>query len=291
MRIASVSDLHTDFPANQQAVVALATEIHRRSADAVIIAGDISHKDDRIRRVMLGLKEVAPAVAYVPGNHDLWFDVPSARTRPELDTWKRYRSELRAIAEQAGVHYLPADPLVLGNVAIVGCCGWYDYSFVKPWLRRSVDDATLASKQYGGVMWTDARLIAFRDAAGALMSDADVARRMEADLRAHLTTVEAREDIEHVIVVTHHQPFDEVVHRTGTLPWEFFTAYMGSRGLGDVIRSGRKVHAAIYGHSHLIGEHLIDGLRVYGTALGYPRERHGVSEDELKKTRIGWIEL
>jgi hypothetical protein len=82
-----------------------------------------------------------------------------------------------------------------------------------------------------------------------------------------------------------------VVHRTGTLPWEFFTAFMGSVGLGEVIKRGRKVRAAIYGHSHVVGDIQIDGLRVFGTALGYPRERRGVSEEEMIATRVGWIEL
>jgi predicted phosphodiesterase len=289
VRIASVSDLHTDFPENRDAVVKLAMEIHGHGADVVIVAGDVSHHDDRIRRALAAFKEVASVVAYVPGNHDLWYDVPSAATRSDLNTWNRYRSELRAIAEECGAHYLPAGPLVIDGVALVGSCGWYDYSLAPQWLLEHVTEEAIASKQYGRIQWSDARLIAFRGPDGSLMRDADVAKTMERELEQQLAEVESRTDVKDVVAITHHQPFREVVHRTGTLPWEFFTAFMGSVGLGEVIKKSSKVRAAVYGHSHVVGDQQLGDLRVLGTALGYPRERKGLSEAEMLATRIGWL--
>jgi predicted phosphohydrolase len=287
--IASVSDIHTDYPENRDAVVKLASEIHKSGADVVIIAGDVSHKNERISRALRAFREVAPCVGYVPGNHDLWFDVPGVPLRPDLDTWHRYHVELRSIAESAGAHYLPASPLVVDGVAIVGSCGWYDYSLAPEWLRATVAEETLAAKQFGGVMWKDALCIAFRDGQGELMRDADVARRMESELKAQLDLVADREDVKEVVVATHHQPFYEVVQRTGTLPWEYFNAFMGSTGLGEVIKGAPKVKTAVYGHTHFVGEHAVGSIRVYGTPLGYPRERRGLSEEDIVRTRIGWI--
>lgn len=291
MRIATVSDLHTDYAENRQLVVALATEIHRLGADIAIIAGDVSHKNDRIRRVLTAFREVARTVAYVPGNHDVWFDVPNAPARADLNTWVRYRDELREVADEAGAHYLPAAPLVQDGVAIVGSCGWYDYSFVLPSLRGAVNERVLSTKQMDGIMWADARLTAFRDEHGALMPDADVARRMEADIGAQLDDVAQRADVKDVVAVTHHQAFEAAVRRTGTLPWEFFNAFMGSTSMGERIRACPKVRAAVYGHTHFCGDRMIDGIRVYGTPLGYPRERRGLSEEQIVASRIGWIEL
>lgn len=291
MLIASISDIHTDFPENREVLVKLAAEIHRREPDVLIVAGDVSHRNDRIARALKALCVVAPQVAYIPGNHDLWFDVPSARSRPELNTWVRYREELRDLVEGIGVHYLPAGPLLHGNVAVVGTCGWYDYSMTPDAIRTSIGEEALAAKQFGGVMWSDARFIAFRDSAGGLMEDRAVARAMEVELEAHLGQVDANPEVEHAVVVTHHQPFDEVVTHTGTLPWEFFNAFMGSRGLGRVIKGARKARVAIYGHTHLVGETVIDQLRVFGTPLGYPRERKGLSLEDVLETRIGWVEL
>lgn len=291
MRIASVSDLHTDYAENRDAVVKLAIAIHEHEADVVIVAGDVSHKNDRISRLLAAMKEAAPIVAFVPGNHDLWFDVPFAPARRELNTWDRYRRELFELSSAAGAHYLPAAPLFLGDTAIVGSCGWYDYSMMTPSIRENIDDEVLASKQYGGIMWSDARFVAFRDEGGELMDDTSVARQMERELLAQIAAAEVHPGVENIIVVTHHQPFYEVVKHTGQMPWEFFNAFMGSTGLGEVIKSSDKVRCAIYGHTHMVGDFDVDGLRVYGTPLGYPRERKGIEIGDVPKTRIGWIEI
>ena len=291
MRIASISDIHTDFAENREVLVKLAAEIHRLEADVVIVAGDVSHKNDRIERALVALSYVAKRVAYIPGNHDLWFDVPHAPSRRELNTWDRYRSELRELVERIGAHYLPASPLVIDRVAIAGTCGWYDYSLAPEPIRASIGEEALAAKMFGGVMWSDARFIAFRGRDGELMPDAEAARTMEHELAAQLDAIDGDPAIDHCIAVTHHLPFDDVVTHTGTLPWEFFNAFMGSSELGRIIQRAKKVRNVIYGHTHLVGETWIDQLRVFGTPLGYPRERKGLSLEEVLATRIGWIEL
>jgi 3',5'-cyclic AMP phosphodiesterase CpdA len=291
LRVATLSDLHTDFEANREVLVRLAVAIHAAGADAVVVAGDISHREDRIARTLEALRVAAPVVAYIPGNHDLWFDVPDAPRHPELDTWRRYHVDLKAVAEGVGAHYLPAGPLRLGKAAVAGTCGWYDYSLMLPAIRAQVPDEALAAKHLGGVMWSDVRFVSFRDATGALMDDAAVARRMEAELAAHLAALDADPEVEAVLAVTHHLPFDAVVQRSGTLPWEFFNAFMGSRGLGEVIRGARKVRAAVYGHTHVVGRFEVEGLLAYGTPLGYPRERVGLDVDAVVASRIGWVTL
>lgn len=291
VRIASVSDLHTDYAENREAVVALAAEIYRRGADVVIVDGDISHRDDRILRGLLAFREVCDVVAYVPGNHDVWYPVANAAEQPELDTWVRYREELAAIASEAGAFYIPSAPLRLGPVAIAGTCGWYDYSLMRPDLRATIGEERIAAKRWGPYMWRDAVLCAFRRADGTVMSDAEVAERMQADLQAQLASLDADASVTDVVVATHHQPFNEVVTRKGELPWDYFNAFMGSAGLGEVIRAASKVRAAIYGHTHVVGHHVVGGIPVYGTPLGYPSERGAAGEADLVRTRIGWLEL
>jgi len=46
--------------------VKLASEIHGKGADVVIIAGDVSHKNDRITRALLAFREAAPTVQLRP---------------------------------------------------------------------------------------------------------------------------------------------------------------------------------------------------------------------------------
>lgn len=268
----------------------LAAEIHTRGAELVIIAGDISHRDDRIDRAVRAFREVAPQVAYIPGNHDLWsVPAPGERTRP--DAWVRYRRDLRGLVESAGGHYLPAEPLRLGTTSVVGSTGWYDYSFAPEWILEVQPELRFEDRRFGPVVWSDRRYVNFLAPDGQTMSDPEVARVMEAELAAALAEVQSDDAVDQVVVVTHVQPFAEVVHRTGSLPWEYFTAFMGSRRLGEIILGASKVKAAIHGHSHVLRSELIAGRRVYGTALGYPRERRGLSLEEVVRTRIGWLEV
>lgn len=291
MRIASVSDLHVDFAENRDALVRLATAIHRIGVDLVIVAGDVSHVDDHIARALRAFRVAAPCVAYLPGNHDLWFVRRDAGTDPEVDSWRRYRKDLRALVEAEDCHYLPAGPLELGRIAVVGSTGWYDHSLLRPELRSSVDPVALESKQLGGAVWSDARFAVFRGLDGAPMSDEAVARRMESELAAQIEDVDANPDIEHVVVATHVLAFREALGPPKGLPWDFFDAFMGSTRLGDVVRSSKKVRAAIYGHTHRPGAFVIDGIQVHGTPLGYPRERRGIAPDTIPDRAIGWIEL
>ncbi|MEM7678428.1 MAG: hypothetical protein AAF449_20750, partial [Myxococcota bacterium] len=157
--------------------------------------------------------------------------------------------------------------------------------------RAQVDDAALALKTLDGLMWSDARFIAFRDEEGHLMPDPAVARQMEARFAEQLTKMDDDDEVKSVVAITHHQPFYEVVSRSGQMPWEYFCAFMGSEGLGKVIQACRKAKYAVYGHSHIPGRHDIDGLVAYGTPLGYPRERRGLTDAQLAETRVGWIDL
>ena len=269
----------------------MAAEIHRRRADLVIIAGDVSHRDDRIERAVRAFLEVAARVAYLPGNHDLWSIGGPEAVQGPVDTWIRYRQDLRALVEGVGGHYLPAAPLRLGGLAVVGSTGWYDYSFAPSWIADAHPELRFEDRRFGPVTWSDRRYVSFLRADGSEMSDPEVARIMEDELSRALLEMEADSSVEEVLVVTHVQPFDEVVHHTGRLPWEYFTAFMGSRRLGEIILSAPKVRTAIHGHSHVLRDEVIGGRRVYGTALGYPRERRGMPLEEVLRSRIGWVEV
>jgi len=286
VRIATLSDLHTDYAENRDAIVKLAVAIHAREADCVVVAGDISHHPDRIARTLEAMKVAAPTVAFVPGNHDLWSDLEDG-----ADTWRRYHTELAEVAAKVGAHYLPTEPLVLDGVGIAGSCGWYDYGFLLPEIAAQLPEGAIAAKRYAGATWTDARFVRFLDEAGAVMDDPSVARAMEAELAAQLAALDAREDVERVVAVTHHLAFSQAVLRTGSLPWEFFNAFMGSPRMGEVILGAKKVGHHVYGHTHRGGRFEIEGRVVYGTPLGYPRERAGLDPEALPDTRIGWIEL
>lgn len=293
MRIASVSDIHLDYRANREIFLKMTAVIGARQPDVVVVAGDVSHRDELIAGCIEILQRVTRNVAYLPGNHDLWIDRPGEDLRddPSTNTWERHDRTLEALVRSVGGHYLPAKPLVVNDVAIVGSCGWYDYSFFRSEFRDRVPESALVDQALGGVQWSDRTRIAFRRPDGELMSNPEVARRMEDVLDEQLGEVERDPKVDRVVCATHHQQYEQTVRRAGTLPWEFFNAFMGSRGLGEVIDKHSKVGHVIYGHTHTPGDYRIGPRRVFGTPLAYAREREGLPEDEILRTRIGWIDL
>ncbi|MBT8451296.1 MAG: metallophosphoesterase [Deltaproteobacteria bacterium] len=293
MRIASVSDIHLDYKVNRDLFVKMVAEIAARRPDAVLVVGDVCHIDALIAVSIRMLAREVEHVAYVPGNHDLWVDRPWGELLgdPEFDTWKRHDELLKTMVESEGGHYLPSQPLCLGDVAIAGSCGWYDYSFLRPELRDQIPESSLDDQIIDGMQWGDRTRTVFRDAAGSLMSSPEVARRMENVLDAQLASLERDPTVERVVCATHHQQYERTVRRTGTLPWEFFNAFMGSSRMGELIDKHPKVEHVIYGHTHSLGDYRIGKCRVFGTPLGYPHERNGLPEEDILRTRIGWIEI
>jgi predicted phosphodiesterase len=293
MLIASVSDIHLDYKANRELFQKMAAEMDVRKPNAVVVAGDVSHIDELIASCIRLLRKVTDRVAYLPGNHDLWVDRPGedVQTDPSFNTWERHHRVLRQLVESAGGHYLPAEPLRLGEVAIAGSCGWYDHSFFQSEFRTQVSESALREQSINGMQWGDRTRTAFRGPNGRLMSSPEVARQMEDTLDEQLGQLECDPTVRTIVCATHHQAYEQTVRRAGKLPWEFFNAFMGSSRMGDVIDKHAKVDHVIYGHTHTLGDRVIGKRRVFGTPLGYPRERKGVSEQEVLRTRIGWIEL
>mgnify|MGYP001828911972 FL=1 len=293
MRIASVSDIHLEYRANRDLFIKMVREIGARGADGVLVVGDVSHIDELIALSIRLLAREADCVAYVPGNHDVWVDRPGEDLRddPGFNTWTRHDEHLKAMVEAEGGHYLPAAPLRLGGVAIAGSCGWYDHSFLLPEIRGQISENILAEQSIEGMQWGDRTRTAFRDIDGRLMTNPEVARRMEDRLDAQLESLEGDPAVDRVVCATHHLQYERAVRRSGTLPWELFNAFMGSARMGEMIDKYAKVGHVIYGHTHTAGDFRVGPRRVFGTPLGYPRERKGVSDEEALRTRIGWIEL
>lgn len=291
VRIASVSDLHVDHRENREALVPIASAIHEGQADLVIVAGDVSHLDEHIAMTLRAFRVAAPEVAYLPGNHDLWFARKDAADDPEADSWRRYREDLRRLVEGEGGHYLPAGPFRSGGVAVVGETGWYDHTLLRPDIRERLDPEALVHGKVAGMQWMDERFAVFRDADGKRMAPDVVAREMEASLAAQLEPLEDDSGVEHVVVATHVLAFPEALGAPRGFPWDAFDAFMGSRGLGTVIKKSKKVRAHIYGHTHRPGRFRVDSIEAYGTPLGYPRERKGVDPQVLPERAIGWLTL
>jgi calcineurin-like phosphoesterase family protein len=260
VRLAFTSDLHMD---HHPEVIDLIAARVAGAVDVLIVAGDVTPTIERLRAALTHLREFVPRVVYVPGNHDLWC------RQGTPDSRERYLEALPDACAGAGADYLPAGPIVLDGVTLVGQTGWYDYSLRDPTL-----DVPLAAYErgvLGPLAWSDKQYVVWPG-----VDDGALTELMSTRLRENLA--EAPRD-RPVWVVTHMLPFAELVARR-PLPWGFVNGFLGSAALGDVIvaaaEAGVPVARAISGHTHFRRETMVAaGGRTFlaeTSPIGYPRE-------------------
>lgn len=165
-----MSDLHLEM--HRDGGDGLIDELDEGSADAVVLAGDISSAED-MPRVFSRFVEKYPAVVYVPGNHELYFGDAAQAT-----------SLLRQAARAAGVTMLePGQTAAVGGRRFVGGTMWFPELPGEAPLRDFLNDFRLIR---GFAPWVHQQNAAF----AAYMDEALV----ESD-----------------VVVTHHLPSDRSV--------------------------------------------------------------------------------
>ncbi|MEW5852715.1 MAG: metallophosphoesterase [Myxococcota bacterium] len=286
MKLAAVSDLH--YPESKANLEELAATAREAGAEALILVGDAVSQfhPPLLTEVLQTLRKAAPVCVFVPGNHELW--------SREASTAGIYERRLPALCEAQGWHYLDAGPVYVGEVAIVGNVGWYDYSltdretfpdaqvaFGEQILRaarrrpaatipiHAVTDEMLATKAMvvlppkdgpfadrgpALLRWNDRRFVRLGVSDRAFTEDC--VRR----LREHLREAENR--AERIVAAVHTAPFGQALSPP-VHPVEALTrAYQGAQTLGDVIMDSRKVVLAVHGHRHRPGVHQVEHLPV-----------------------------
>ena len=115
MKIDYISDIHIDTW--QDDLSWLST----RNSTKLIIAGDIA---DSIKDVEYGLRKISPLyekIYYIDGNHEY------ENCRFAYEDQKQNLRELCDYLDN--VHFLPDNPVIIDNIGIVGCCGWWTFDF------------------------------------------------------------------------------------------------------------------------------------------------------------------
>jgi hypothetical protein len=261
MRILVTADLHYDIlrsrvPAREAAARACAL-----GGDAIVLAGDTAGAELAPLRECLGLFAGFPGRRFmVVGNHCLW-------CRPAEDSLQRYHQTLPRVAAEHGFELLDHAPAVLGDVALVGSVGWYDYSFrdkslgipmafyrakIAPGAAAclGVHDDLLAT--YRGELTAAQMSLAARWMDGVHvrlgLSDEEFLDTLTRKLARHLAHAAPRAS--QIAAFLHHVPFAELVPRGRPARFAFAAAYMGARRLGDVLQRCGKVTHVYCGHSH-----------------------------------------
>ena len=261
MRLAFTSDLHVDH--HGEVVDLVGAAARAGGVDVLIVAGDLAARLPRLEAALARLARQVPRLAFVPGNHDLWV------REGEPDSRARYEEEIPALCARHGIACLPAGPVDIGGVTLLGQTGWYDYSLADPALGVSRD--AYRRGRLGKLFWSDKQLVRWPgkddEALTAWMAER-LARDLAAAPRGRPT-----------VVVTHMLPFDALAI-CRPLPWGFVRGFLGALALGrvieDAVAGGLPVTQVVAGHTHVAcrTEVPLAGRTVAAetSPIGYPRE-------------------
>lgn len=238
MRVFALSDIHIDYEANAQWIAALSAHDYRD--DVLILAGDVSDSQQKLRGCFQSLARRFKQVLYVPGNHDVW-----VRAEPNLDSLEKF-AQLRLMAGESGVSM---DPYHHGSLSIVPLFSWYDFSF-------GVPSPQLLER------WMDFRACRWPDA----MNSGDVARHFYDMNRPQL-------DVSNDTVISFSHFLPRIDLMPDYIPHDKRMLYpiLGADRIDKQIRQlGSRLH--VYGHSHVNRRVVIDGVKYVNNAFGYPHE-------------------
>ncbi|NWF96081.1 MAG: metallophosphoesterase [Candidatus Thorarchaeota archaeon] len=264
MRLAAVSDIHVRPDGSDAGLLReLKTRIEELGPDALVVAGDISSHLTVLRETLSALAMGIPCL-YVAGNHDIWFEKET--NQGSLEKYSRLIGEA---CRQTGWTHLPDGSYVMGDVAFIGSIGWSDYSFRREELGIPLRNYEM--KEYRGSTWFDLFQVDWD------FTDVEATNLFNRKIAYDLSTLPRH--VKHVVYVSHHLPFRELTLYKDRLPWDFFSAYMGARSTGELLRQDKRVILTISGHSHIRNVVRLNGITAVSVPVGYGRpEEAGLAE-------------
>ncbi|MCD6304005.1 MAG: metallophosphoesterase [Planctomycetes bacterium] len=289
MRILVTADLHYDIARCQAPARRLAERICAMGGDALVLVGDCaSARLEPLGRCLELFEGFGGLKLMVAGNHCLW-------CRPGENSLDRWRYVLPAVAEEYGFRLLDHGPVVLGDTALVGSVGWYDYSFRDESL--GIPEAFYRAKLSPGAA---ARLGGYEDLLAAHrdeltdehmnitarwmdgwrvrlgISDEQFVRLLARRLAGHLREVSRR--ARRVVAFVHHLPFRQLVPSGRPAGFAFAAAYMGAAALGEALLGCEKLTHVYCGHSHWPAEVRLGRLAAVNVGSTYTNKRLEILE-------------
>ena len=292
MKIAFISDLHVDISLeNRKLIDHLIERLHSIEPDAFIIAGDITAKTQLLEKTLHKFSEISCKKFFVPGNHDIWIDSPSS-VQEGIHSGIKYYKLLPQVCERNGFTFLGIEPQQIDGIGFAGTIGWYDYTMRNKKYDNSFSMETYSKKQYKEkYTWNDLHFAHWMDSEhNRRKPDEEVAQEMEVSLKQQIQFLNEK-GVKSIVVVTHHVPFPEMISYQNLLPWDFFSAFMGSEGLGRIILEESAVTHVICGHSHIINHFTIGKIKAMKSPVGYPREWRVKDLHALIEERLGYFEI
>jgi predicted phosphodiesterase len=247
MRIGVTSDIHTDIsPANRRIVRHLADEARRAELDAFVICGDISPDIMALSKTLSAFHNIGQRCKKLFVAGN--HDIWLIGLNEEVTSHDKY-SAITSVCRECGFHHLGDSPLILGQVGFCGTIGWYDYSYRRDEYR--ISEKSYMRKTLRGSVWNDVNYARWN------ASDPEIAYQ-----------------------------FEECVVYRDELPWDFFSAFMGSVGLGEICLNEPLVTHALFGHTHFEFFETIRGIWAVCSPVGYltdpPRDLREYARSRLR---------
>lgn len=257
MRLLAISDLHLAHQRNRQALL----EIPPHLEDDLIVAGDIGESEEQLHFALETLGQRFRRLLWVPGNHDLW-------TVGKDPLKLRGEAKYRRLVEICRQHRVstPEDPYlrwpddgVSQDHLLAPLFVLYDYSFRPDSI--SFEEA---------LPWAAAQGIVCSDE--YLLHPQPYTSRQEW-CAARVAYSEERLDeaagLGLPMVLINHFPLRRDHLRLRRIPR--FSLWCGTRQTEDWHQRFGAT-AVVYGHLHVKGTILQDGVRFEEVSLGYPRD-------------------
>lgn len=251
MRLLAISDLHLSDKENWRAL----TRLSAFPQDWLIVAGDVAEKIRDFRQALALLSQRFAKIFWTPGNHDLWTIPSDSESKRGVAKYL----QMVEICREFGVH-TPEDPFVQwpGSdppLFIAPTFTLYDYSF-RP--DDVPETEALAWAEASGVVATDEFL---------LHPDPYPSRQAWCEVRCRYTEerlVETAVAPNQIILINHFPLRYDLVHL-----WRIprFSLWCGTR-LTEDWHTRFPIKTVVYGHLHIRGTHMRDGVRFQEVSLG-----------------------
>ncbi|SDC34140.1 metallophosphoesterase [Geotoga petraea] len=261
MKISILSDIHVDkqFVESDPIEDALIKVLNEEKPDYLIIAGDIADDYRKSLEILYFLeKNTKTKILFVPGNHDLWSKENGIENTNEIYLkMKEFKGNLSN------------GPVIIGNWAIVGDVGWYDYSFAHE--KYSLEQ--LSAGNDFNRHWQDKKYVNWQK------DDISVTNEFKEKLNQQIDDLKDK----NIILVTHVVTHEKFTVKNRDM-WEYFNAYLGTKNYDDLYKK-ENVKYVIMGHVHYRKKIKEDGTIFICNCLNY-RNQWFYSKDaytEIKK--------
>ena len=255
-RVLGISDVHVGHPENRAVIEDLRADSDN---DWLIVAGDVAEVVSEVEWALRVLRDRFPTVMWVPGNHELWtppHDPVMLRGQARYQHLVHLCRSLGVITPEDAypVWQGPGGPARIAPLFLL-----YDYTFRVEGTHSKRQ--SLAYAHQTGIVCTDEVLL-----------HPDPYPSREAWCWARVTQTERRLvdcDPDVPLVLVNHWPL--IRQPTRKLRYPQFAQWCGTELTADWHRRFNTA-AVVYGHLHIRGWTVHDGVRFEEVSLGYPRE-------------------